>query len=220
MMAANLSFSRLRIAATTRGQRGAALIFTLVALIILLAGGVAVVRSMNSNLDNAGNLAFRRDLINQGEEAVAKALGETFPLGALATGSALIDKNYSPIPLDANAQGIPLALLNDTEFAKYGKAANDITGRSSDVTVRYIIERLCAVAAETAIAQGMENCVAFTRESGGGSDHLRDRATVPVNPVYRVTARVSGPRNTQVFIQSAITRPEGPTTTPATPATP
>ena len=192
---------------TARHQRGAALIFTLVALIILLAGGVAAVRSMNSNLNNAGNLAFRRDLINQGEEAVAKAISETFPQGTAAAGTALIDKNYSPIPLAANVQGIPLALLSDTEFALHGKAANDITGKG-EVRVRYVIERLCTVATETAATQGLQNCVAFSRSSGGGSDHLRDGAKPPVEPVYRVSARVSGPRNTQVFIQSAITRPE------------
>ena len=192
---------------SSRRQRGAALIFTLVALIILLAGGVAVMRSMNSNLDNAGNLAFRRDLINQGEAAVAKALGEAFPVGTAATGTALTSKNYSPVPIPANAQGIPLALLSDTEFAKYGVTTNDITGHK-EVTVRYVIERLCTIATETAIAQGLQNCVAFARASGGGSDHLRDGAQPPVEPVYRVTARITGPRNTQVFIQSAITRPE------------
>ncbi|RYF82847.1 MAG: hypothetical protein EOO29_05600 [Comamonadaceae bacterium] len=189
-------------------QSGAALIFTLVALIILLAGGVAAVRSMNSNLNNAGNLAFRRDLINQGEEAVAKALAAVFPQGAAAAGTAMTAVNYSPIPLPANAQGIPLALLSDTEFVKNGRAANDLAGRTNDVKIRYIIERLCTLAAETASAQGLQNCVAFSRDSGGGSDHLRDGAKPPVEPVYRVSARVTGPRNTQVFIQSAITRPE------------
>lgn len=190
-----------------RRQRGAALLFTLVALVILLAGGVAVVRSMNSNLDNAGNLAFRRDLINQGEEAVVKALNESFPAGAAAAGTALTSKNYSPVPLDTNDQGIPLALLSDTEFVKYGVASNDITGRDG-VKVRYVIERLCTIATESASVQGLQNCVAFSRASGGGSGHLADGAKAPVDPVYRVSARVTGPRNTQVFIQSALTRPE------------
>lgn len=193
--------------ASSRRQRGAALIFTLVALIILLAGGVAIMRSMNSNLDNAGNLAFRRDLINQGEAAVAKALDAVFPQGASATGTALTAVNYSPAPLPANAQGIPLALLSDTEFAKNGRAANDLTGRDG-VKVRYVIERLCTVATETAVEQGLQNCVAFSRDSGGGSHYLRDGAKPPVEPVYRVSARVTGPRNTQVFIQSSFTRPE------------
>lgn len=202
---------------SARRQRGAALIFTLVALIILLAGGVAAVRSMNSNLNNAGNLAFRRDLINQGEAAVAKAISETFPQGAAAIGIALTAKNYSPVPLAANAQGIPLALLNDAEFALRGDPINDLDGRTADVKVRYIIERLCTVATETAATQGLQNCVAFSRASGGGSDHLRDNAKAPVEPVYRVSARVNGPRNTQVFIQSSITRPEPFPTPPAPP---
>jgi Tfp pilus assembly protein PilX len=57
-------------------QRGVVLLFCLIVLVILLAGGVAVVRSMNTSLTSAGNLAFRRDLVNQGERAVSAVLAK------------------------------------------------------------------------------------------------------------------------------------------------
>ncbi len=41
-------------------QRGVVLIFTLIALLILTIGAVALMRSMNTALFGAGNLAFRR----------------------------------------------------------------------------------------------------------------------------------------------------------------
>jgi type IV pilus assembly protein PilX len=52
-------------------QRGVVLIFTLIILLILTIGAVALMRSMNTSLFSAGNLAFRRDLVNQGEQAVS-----------------------------------------------------------------------------------------------------------------------------------------------------
>jgi len=41
-------------------ERGVVLIFTLIILLILTIGAVALLRSMNTSLFSAGNLAFRR----------------------------------------------------------------------------------------------------------------------------------------------------------------
>ncbi len=69
-------------------ERGVVLLFCLIILVVLLAGGVAVMRSMDTSLVGAGNLAFKRDLVNQGELAIAKAMREFQASGALAaTGS-------------------------------------------------------------------------------------------------------------------------------------
>ena len=99
-------------------ERGVVLLFCLIILVVLLAGGVAVMRSMDTSLFGAGNLAFKRDLVNQGELAIAKAMREFQTSGALAatgaTSSSLPGANYSAIQLAANAQGIPEVLLKKT----------------------------------------------------------------------------------------------------------
>ncbi len=93
------------------------LLFCLIILVILLAGGVAVMRSMNSSLFSAGNLAFKRDLVNQGELAVSQAM-QAFKTGGLATSASTANhvpaENYSAIELKTNDRGIPLVLLKKT----------------------------------------------------------------------------------------------------------
>lgn len=189
-----------------RHQKGAALLLALVVLVILLASGVAVMRSMNSSLTGAGNLAFRRDLVNQAELAIATVVKASYP--AIAT----TDKNYSTVPLAANAQGIPLALLDDAKFAAVGKTANDLTGATNDVKIRYVVERLCVNDTQSAELQGKEGCATPLNNPAGGSAQLRPGGgtglTYVTEPIYRVSARVLGPRNTRVFIQSTFTKPE------------
>src|SRR5256885_3140779 len=95
-------------------QRGVVLLFSLVALIVLLIAAVALMRSFNTSMFMAGNIAFKRDLQNQGERAVEKALNE-FRSGLLAATAArsndLQQANYKAVMLATNAQGIPPELV-------------------------------------------------------------------------------------------------------------
>ena len=188
-------------------QRGVVLLFCLIILVVLLAGGVAVVRSMNSSLFGAGNMAFKRDLLNQGQQAVVKATSLFATGGALVGASAQsrADLNYSAVQLATNAQGIPSALLgNDESFAAIGRAANDLTGATPDVKVRYVIERLCSAAGAPTSA----TCVQSQSAPMGGSAVVPPPPPPPTATVYRLTARVTGPRDTQVFLQTSFSKPD------------
>jgi type IV pilus assembly protein PilX len=189
-------------------ERGVVLIFTLIILLILTIGGVALVRSMNNSLFSAGNLSFRRDLVNQGEQAVSTVLTEFKPGGALAAVGAadsdLQSANYKATPLATNAQGIPTALLTLAGFQAVGQTSNDITGATGDVTIRYLIDRLCTGSPCTSL-----NSVQSSAAPPGGSG-LSGGAPVapPTATVYRLSVVVYGPRNTQVFMQSTFTKPD------------
>jgi hypothetical protein len=189
-----------------KAQRGVVMVITLLALAVMLIGAVALVRSFNTSLFTAGNLAFKRDLVNQAERAAAAALTQFDAGGALDT----LDKraanntavNYSAQTLATNAQGIPDALLGSTAFAAVGVATNDITVAGQGVTLRYVIDRLCN-------AQGNEvtltsaNCVVGpTPDARGGSASNLNGATLQPQVLYRVSVRVDGPRNTQAFFQT------------------
>lgn len=196
-----------------RRERGVVLLFCLVVLVVLLAGGVAVMRSMNASLATAGNLAFRRDLINQGEQATARVLTQFRTGGVLQTPASeaadLTSANYSASRLDTNAQGIPTVLLqSDSAFGAKGSTSNDIV--YNGVTVRYIIDRLCN-ATGLPSALGPTGCVyapSTTQVTGGSSQRARDDLPPPSSIVYRLSIRVTGPRDTQVFLQSSFTKPE------------
>jgi Tfp pilus assembly protein PilX len=194
-------------------QRGVVLIFTLIILLILTIGAVALMRSVNTSLYGAGNLAFRRDLMNQGEVAVANVIAE-FKTGDLSTSGSTLNNvpadNYSATMLATNTtnngnysdEGVPLVLLQPT-LGTVGTHA-DLQGATSDVQIRYVIDRLCN-------ATGVPNsttCVQSTSAPAGGTAGNTAVVTPPTATVYRLTVRVTGARSTQVFLQTTFTRPD------------
>jgi len=199
-----------------RAQRGVALVFAMIALVVLLIGAAAIMQSMNTSLFTAGNLGFKRDLTNQGERAL-NAVVALIDTGALGTEAARQAdnkaRNYSAtIFTDTNAQGIPAALLSDTAFNLKGVAGNDITINDMGVTVRYVIDRLCA-AGTAAVSPTACSVAGNVAPSGGSSSDLSRAedssaggagALVP-QAIYRISIRVSGPRGTQSFFQATLT---------------
>lgn len=193
-------------------QRGATLFFVLMAMAIMLIASVALIRSINSSMSMAGNLAFKRDLINQADQAVVAAMAALDPAGALGSATARATSasgsNYSATRLPGNDQGIPDALLSDTAFATVGLAANDITVAGQGVTVRYVIDRLCQnninEGASTADQIAAACTVGPSPDARGGSASDPNVAKRPSQVLYRLSVRVTGPRNTQVFLQSTL----------------
>jgi type IV pilus assembly protein PilX len=187
-------------------QRGVVLIFTLIVLLIMTIGGVALMRSMNTSLLTAGNLAFRRDLVNQGEQAVSNVL-QSFQASGLLVNATTVSStgaNYSATALPTNAQGVPTALLSDTAFGSVGIKANDITGATADVTMRYVIDRLC----NNTGAASSTSCVQSLANPTGGTALPTPGVPPPSATVYRLSVRVTGPRSTQIFLQTTFTKPD------------
>jgi type IV pilus assembly protein PilX len=197
-----------------RAARGAVLLFAMIALVVLLVGTAALMRSMNTSLFTAGNFGFKRDLTNQGERAVAAVL-DVVQAGALGTVAArqanATATNYSAAILATNDQGVPLALLTDAAFALVGVSGNDIALTDMGVTVRYVIDRLC-VAAGPATQDGCTLAGNLLPAGSSSSELLRAEdgssggsGAVAPQVVYRVSIRVDGPRRTQSFFQSTFT---------------
>jgi type IV pilus assembly protein PilX len=199
-----------------RHQRGVIMLFGLIAMVIMMIGAVAMIRSMNTSLFNAGNFGFKRDLTNQGERAMVTAL-TTLQTGALATDLQRQDhslaNNYSATFLPSNAQGLPNALVDDAAFGTAGFTGADIVDADQGVRVRYVLDRLCA-----SIGQANGSQCTMTNEGGtdGGSategltaEHASAGGPGGIAPqaVYRLSVRVDGPRRTQAYFQSTLSLP-------------
>jgi type IV pilus assembly protein PilX len=198
--------NRLQFPSALR-QQGVVLIFSLIVLLILAIGAVAVLRSVDSSLLSAGNLAFHRDLVNQAEQAVSTVMTEFKTNGPPLNGAVTADlpaANYVSTALPTNAQGVPLVLLDNAAFAAVGAAANIIPGATPDVTIRYVIDRLCT---NTGTATS-PNCVQSTGLPTGGTANHNTALAPPSATVYRVSVRVDGPRFTQAFLQTTFTKPD------------
>jgi type IV pilus assembly protein PilX len=212
------SFRSSKNRCAQRAERGVVLLFCLIALIVMLIGSVALVRSFNTTLFTAGNVAFKRDLQNQGERAVAVALAAVAGTGPLVTPDARSQNrpanNYSATILPTNAQGIPTALLlSATDFDAAWTAPAVPTTTGQGVTIRYVIDRLCdSTGLDSAL--GSARCqIVDNGPSGGSGSHLNvaedasagGAGASSLQIVYRVSVRVDGPRDTQAFFQTTFT---------------
>lgn len=189
------------------GQRGVVMLFGLIVLLIMMIGTVAMMRSMNTSMFNAGNMGFKRDLTNQGERAVATVLA-LLQSGALGTEAArqasASNRNYSATLLASNAQGVPTALVSDSAFGAVASSANDITVADQGITLRYVIDRMCVNAgAASATHCTMSDNGQSNACSSNPCDDLSD--AIPQQAVYRLSVRVTGPRKTQAFFQTTLT---------------
>lgn len=201
-----------------RQQRGVVLVFAMIALVIMLIGAVAITRSISASQFNVGNIGFKRDLTNQSERAVQAAMDSVRASGLLADPATRLNDlksaNYSAVRLPDNAQGIPTVLLkSDTEFATVGTHA-DIVVSDLNVSMRYVIDRLatstgacsattCVVANQTVFGGSSSEWINSQTNSGAANN--ANPSAVPQQPVYRLTVRLTGPRNTLSFFQSTFT---------------
>lgn len=185
-------------------QRGIVLLFAMIVVVLLLIAAVALMRSVDSSLIVAGNIAFKRDLLNQGERAIAVARQSFSVSGALATDAMRQDhvaaSNYSASILPTNAQGIPEIILTNSTWSSSGMSGADITDSASGVTIRYVIDRLCTEVGPASSAK----CVVASQGPKGGSGPGGNvpRAGGGISPVYRISVRITGPQNTQTYMQS------------------
>ena len=189
-----------------RPESGFILLFTLVALVVVLVAGLSLIKAMDVGLLQAGNLGFRRDLVNQAERGMAQAVarfGSTGALGTNALRNANVPTvNYSASRLATNAQGIPTLLLNDAAFTAAGMTGADLTDSGSGVTVRVVIDRQCTAAGDIS----GNACSLATSEGDRAADDRYRQVRGEAQPIYRISVRATGPRNTQAYFQSTVAR--------------
>jgi type IV pilus assembly protein PilX len=186
-------------------QRGVTLVIALIALIVLLLSGVALIRSLDTSMSTAGNLAFKRDLTNQAERIVARAIANLNTMPDLTIDNPA--KNYSASRLATNDYGIPSLLADDSLWT--WTAANDMNDPTSGITqLRYAIDRLCVSGTG---APSLSNCAyAFkprrTTTVTDSVDVGKEPVAAPSYYIYRVSVRAIGPRGTVAFVQSTFMR--------------
>jgi hypothetical protein len=191
------------------------MVVTLIALVVLLLGGVALMRSSDTSSALAGQLGFRRDLKNQGERAMTMAIN-VLKSGDLSEASSrlasLASANYSAKQLESNDNGIPKILLkSDSDFVAAGYKINiddadsSAGNATSGVKARYVIDRLCLAADTTADAScGKTNVVLQNNGQDKNAQQMSMAFRSTSLVIYRITVRVDGPRGTQAFFQSSV----------------
>ncbi len=189
-----------------RAQRGVVLFISLIVLVAMSLAGIALMRSVDSGVMIAGNLAFKQGTTlaaDSGIEAARTALNTL----AAGTGTPL----WTSVPASAYYASLPATEpdFTGTDSAKTAYAwtttnnSVSVAGIAGVTDVRYVIHRMCAATGDPAAT----TCVrGTTTSSSTSSQTVRDAAgaanfTVSSAQYYRITTRVIGPRNTKSFVE-------------------
>jgi hypothetical protein len=192
------------------------MVFTLIALVLLLIAVAAMMRSVDTSTGVIGNLAFRRDLTNRAELAIAQAKAALnaggIVYGEAARSSDLPAAHYSATRLASppGGIGVPAVLVSDHAYddAHYscidgaGKAMPSCSAPATDgIVIRWVIDRQCAAGTTDFTT---DRC-AFLRgsaDSGGSMHQVTRKPGGAAHGLYRISVRVTGPRNTEAYIQT------------------
>lgn len=179
-------------------QKGLVLFIALIALVAMSLAAAALVRSVDSGILVAGNLAFKQSAIMSAETGIADAYR-------------YINVNSAALTADANGY---FASFDDTKSLKstgtWG-ATNSFLAPTDSVSgneTRYIVQRMCRSAGATDSIPN--NCMSGDSQKVASSQASQSYANQdPATPdgastVYRVTVRVVGPKNTTSYLQAFI----------------
>lgn len=190
-------------------QRGMVIFIALIVMVALSLAGIALLRSVDTSVVIAGNLAFKQTTIQAGDRGVAEA---TQWLVANSAGTTLQNTDtgngYSSARPALEPDWNDIASWNDAVVLNGG--APDAAGN----VVRYVIHRMCTEAETPYNGKngGVENQCALAYPLSAAALGGSVSTGAPVfegipNLYYRVTTRVDGPRNTVSVIQSSVLIP-------------
>ena len=171
-------------------QRGSSLIIVVILLVILMISALALVRSSETVGAVTGNVAFKQAATEAADVGIAQA---TSWLGALGNADAAVAGVYYATRQDVDGYGVPV--VNWTEVP---------AATVNSFNVQYVLERLCQ--GPTPVASVTAQCLTNQNQQGG-SKKVGSPSYSGTTPVYyRVTVRVRGPRNSESFVQSLLTK--------------
>lgn len=209
-------------------QAGVALLFTLLALVALSMGAVALIRSVDTGTLALGNLSFKQSGVTAGAKAADQAL--TWLAANIASG--VLDSNvaaqgYSATSMDSlDPTGRSIGTANlmaqvdwgDNNCVVNGVAvgAQGCMDTAPEVTVgadkvRFIIARLCSKPLPTSDATNscavpvMGSTVSASGRGSIDSSNKTDRTGgVVYSPYFRIITRTVGPKETVSFTETLV----------------
>jgi Tfp pilus assembly protein PilX len=204
-----------------KAQQGLVLFFALIALVVMSLAAVALIRSVDTGVIVAGNLAFKQSATIDGDNGLSAAMAWIQSNGTALNAPSPANGYYEtsttgiiltkatggswPGGLSAWSPGSSSAYVTGiTGFSTTTNIGQDqITGN----TVQYVIERMCRVTgAPTTSACLMGTATSNDGKSYGTLDdsHMVTLSNSSLSPMYRITAKITGPKNTISYVQSYV----------------
>ncbi len=199
---------------TRQSQLGAVLPIALILSVVMALSAISFVKMVDSSSMVARNASFQRDALNRNDVAINAAIREFENNAAahfrmlentdtttLGVGSGVA---YSAVALPADGNGVPTVLKDintfDTDYASELASTRLDTGEG--MTTRVVVDRMCSLeqAAEP------EHCSVATLYARDNCSRCSNVSS-PLVPVFRVTARTTGPRRTESYSQALVSLP-------------
>jgi Tfp pilus assembly protein PilX len=191
-------------------QGGLSLLIAMIVLVVMSMAAIGLIRSVDTGVLTAGNLAFRQSATHAADAGIEAArtwlINNANTLGADNGANGYFATSQSGTDLTGNAT--PSNTGDDLQWG--GANIRCLAGQIAGNTVCYVVHRMCnAVGPLTAT-----NCSSKPGVRGGSSlGGTRQMQTyqqaswssVTTYGYYRVTVRVAGPRNNVSFVQAFLT---------------
>jgi Tfp pilus assembly protein PilX len=182
-----------------RRQRGYMVMVVLVALVAMMIGGVALVRSMDTNQTVAGNMAFRSSTTYSADAAVAQAVTwlET-TAGTAGLESSNVAQGYKAAAADENWS-------DESVWSACTACRSPASGTDAAGNVSYwVIHRMCKNAGGSGASGNFCGLTELATSGGNSQRHDADLFPKATQLTYRITVRVTGPRNTETLLQTFV----------------
>jgi Tfp pilus assembly protein PilX len=185
-------------------QRGVVLFLSLIVLVALMLGGLALFRNVDTSILVSGNVALQKNATRSGDSGVEAAI-------------TWLQTNSGPmLYTDANGY-IAAGLANpkasnqtwaqywDTLVGAYTPVSQPIDAAGN--TSSYLIQRLCNLTGQAYSAGPPPvECIEPPSSTSTGSSMGAGFIALnrPTSVYYRITVRTAGPKNSVSFIQTTI----------------
>jgi type IV pilus assembly protein PilX len=175
-------------------ERGGVLIVALIAMVVLLIGATALLRSTDTANAIAGNAASKQAAVAAADTAIQAA---AVYLGSLTPDTAVSNIYYST----QQAVDATTGLFSSSTIWT-GPTATTV----GNFQVQYLIDRLCDV---TPVTDKRTQCAVAPAVADVVSHRVGspNAALAPIGAVYyRVTARVVGPKSSESYVQAVLSK--------------
>jgi Tfp pilus assembly protein PilX len=221
----NLTQPPVLLSLSSAQQRGVVLFMALIALVAMSLAAVALIRSVDTSTIIAGNLAFKQTATSSGDSGPEGAIAWLSNTANLNTSDPRVDPlhpfnndnlatgYYSSInaaaPLDLFAAatwatGITAPAAGSYYDAQGNEYYDNGHTKPTGNTVRYLIQRMCRTPNQ--MLSEVDCLFGGSPEDGGSKRVCPTPCTPDANlagsPIFRITARVTGPKNTVSYIQA------------------
>ena len=177
---------------TRRHERGVTMVVVLILLTVMLLGGLALARMTEVGTLAAGNAAFRESAVQASEVGINTAFAS---VAVLANENTDQGNWYRAATLADDASGLPTF--------NFDNAAQVTVGA---YTANYLVDRQCG--GVMPVVDPMRQClvkVDIDPEKPETNDPTK-KVDPPTTTQYRITARITGPKDTRVWVQSLVNK--------------